>query len=90
MVLNYAMQMGVFAAAVLVLLFVALWWPFARLTASTEIAALAGVCGLMLVTGFFLRNMVDDFFMRHNVLLFAAVVGMFLGVGLRAASGRSD
>ncbi len=90
MVLNYAIQMGVFAAGVLVLLFAALWWTFARMTAQevTETAALAGVCGLMLVTGFFLRNMADDFFMRHTLLLFAAMVGMLLGVGLRASSAK--
>ncbi len=86
-VLNYAVQMGVFAAAVLVVLFLALWWTFMRIAKrvgaqAAQAAYLAGVCGLMLVTGVFLRNMMDDFFMRHSVLLFAAMIGMFLGLGL--------
>ncbi len=86
-VLNYALQMGVFAAAVLVVLFLALWWTFMRITKqagaqAAQAAYLAGVCGLTLVTGVFLRNMFDDFFMRHSVLLFAAMIGMFLGLGL--------
>jgi O-antigen ligase len=92
--LNYALQMGIFAAAVLAALFLALWWTFvqiwrrARTRPDAEIGGigqLAGVCGLALVTGVFLRNMVDDFFMRHTMLLFAAMVGMFLGLGLRLA-----
>jgi hypothetical protein len=34
----------------------------------------------MLVAGFFLRNMTDDFFSRHAVLLFGALVGLLLAV----------
>jgi hypothetical protein len=34
----------------------------------------------MLVAGFFLRNMTDDFFSRHAALLFSALVGLLLAV----------
>ena len=34
----------------------------------------------MLVAGFFLRNMTDDFFSRHAALLFGALLGLLLAV----------
>ncbi|MBC7625273.1 MAG: O-antigen ligase family protein [Aeromicrobium sp.] len=87
-VLNYAIQIGIPGALSLLVLFAGLthaFWqrrrdmmdvsPCARVV-STSVAT----CGLMLVAGFFLRNMTDDFFSRHAALLFGASVGILLAV----------
>ena len=42
-----------------------------------------GVCGIALVLGVFLRNMVNDMFVRDQALLFWALNGMLLGLGCR-------
>lgn len=84
MVLNAAIQQGLPGALALLLLFVALAVRFASATGrdseAPEVpeARLAATCGLMLLAGVFLRNMTDDFFARHGVLLFAALVGLLL------------
>jgi O-antigen ligase len=87
--LDYAIQMGVFAAAILALLFVALFREFWRLAGSQknerdQLARIAAICGVALITGVFARNMVDDFFSRHMILLFGAMIGMLLGVANRS------
>jgi O-antigen ligase len=82
-VLDYALQMGVTGALVVVLLFGTLAAAFYRRARGHGLARLAGVCGVALVVGMFLRNMTDDFFSRHGVLFFAAVAGMLLGLGTR-------
>jgi O-antigen ligase len=80
-VLNYALQVGVIGAGVLVMLFGALAMAFLKLTVSASpVARLAATCGVALVAGVFLRNMVDDFFNRHTILLFGALIGMLLGL----------
>jgi O-antigen ligase len=94
-VLNYALQVGVIGAGILVMLFAALALAFLKLTTSaSSVARLAATCGVALVAGVFLRNMVDDFFNRHTILLFGALVGMLLGLATHqhhaaAASGKS-
>ena len=80
-VLDYTLQMGVTGGIVVVALFAALAWAFFRRARARGLARLAGLCGIALVTGVFLRNMTDDFFARHGILIFAAVAGMFLGLG---------
>lgn len=79
-VLIYAIEVGLPGAAVLVFLFIALaavfWVNRNRSTVAPAIAA----CGLMLVSGFVLRNMFDDFFSRHTMLLFGALVGLLLAM----------
>jgi O-antigen ligase len=87
--LDYAIQMGVFAAAILALLFVALFREFWRLAGSQknerdQLARIAAICGVALITGVLARNMVDDFFSRHMILLFGAMIGMLLGVANRS------
>jgi O-antigen ligase len=89
--LDYAIQMGVFAAAILALLFAALFCEFWRLAGSQknerdEFARIAAICGVALITGVFARNMIDDFFSRHMILLFGAMIGMLLGVANRGQS----
>ncbi len=91
--LDYAIQMGVFAAAILALLFVALFREFWRLAAATknqhdQFARIAAICGVALVTGVLMRNMVDDFFSRHMILIFGAVIGMLLGLANRHREPR--
>ncbi len=84
MLLNYGLQMGITGVISLVALFAALLLAFASLTRSAGLSRMLGVCGLSLVVTVFARNMVDDFFMRHTVLLFAATCGMLLGLGQRS------
>jgi O-antigen ligase len=91
--LDYAIQMGVLAAAILALLFVALFREFWRLAGShknerDQLARVAAICGIALITGVFARNMIDDFFSRHMILLFGAMIGMLLGVANRSQSKR--
>lgn len=83
--LNYGLQMGVPGALLVLVLFGILLASFLRLSRVTPLARLAAGCGLALVAGFFLRNMTDDFFNRQSLLLFAAVAGMFAGIGRRPA-----
>ena len=79
-VLNGAVQMGVPGALMIVLLFAGLAHAFwSRRHHSATTLALAS-CGLMLVAGFLLRNMTDDFFHRHAALLFGALVGLLLAL----------
>jgi O-antigen ligase len=86
--LDYAIQMGMIAAAILALLFAALFREFWRLAGSQknerdQFARIAAICGVALITGVLARNMVDDFFSRHMILLFGAMIGMLLGVANR-------
>ena len=79
-VLNYAIQIGIPGAISLLLLFAGLAHAFWQRRDVSAGAAAIATCGLMLVAGFFLRNMTDDFFSRHAVLLFGALVGLLLAV----------
>ena len=93
-VLNYALQMGVTGALVILFLFAALAWTFLRRLPLNGLARLAGLCGLALVVGVFLRNMTDDFFSRHTVQFFGAAAGMLLGLAthrppLRLSFGKA-
>ena len=79
-VLDYMLQLGVTGAAVIVALFAALGWVFYTSARLGGLPRLAGLCGVALVAGVFLRNMTDDFFFRHTVQFFGAAVGMLLGL----------
>ena len=79
-VLDHALQMGLTGAIVILGLFVALLSAFLSRIPLGGLARLAGLCGVALVTGVFLRNMTDDFFSRHSVQFFGAAVGMLLGM----------
>lgn len=83
--LNYALQLGITGAALVTALFAALFASFLRQPRALPIERLVAACGVVLVTGFFLRNLTDDFFMRQSLLLFAAVAGMLAGAGRRSA-----
>jgi O-antigen ligase len=79
-VLNYALQMGLTGAIVIVALFAALARTFSTRIPLRGLARLAGLCGIALAAGVFLRNMTDDFFDRHTVQFFGAALGMLLGL----------
>ena len=79
-VLDHMLQMGVTGAIMIIILFAALAWTFITRIPLGGLARLAGLCGVALVTGVFLRNMTDDFFSRHSVQFFGAAVGMLLGL----------
>ena len=79
-VLDHMLQMGATGGIVIVVLFAALAWTFIRRIPAGGLARLAGLAGIALVTGVFLRNMTDDFFSRHSVQFFGAAVGMLLGL----------
>ncbi|MHB1292092.1 MAG: O-antigen ligase family protein, partial [Sulfuricella sp.] len=82
--LNYALQMGVGGVLVLTLLFWALAREFWRLYRSTQPdASLIGIAGLALLSGVIVKNMTDDFLVRHLALLFWALAGISLGYGRR-------
>lgn len=82
--LNYALQMGVGGVLALALLFWALAREFWRLYRSTQPdASLLGIAGLALLSGVIVKNMTDDFLVRHLALLFWALVGICLGYGKR-------
>ena len=81
MLLNYAIQLGVVGAATLLLLFGVLGRAFWVARSQSDFSRAIAACGLMLIAGFFLRNMLDDFFSRHAVLLLGALTGMLLAVG---------
>jgi O-antigen ligase len=83
--LNYALQMGIFGAVIIVVLFAALLAAFVPFTRTPGLPRTLGVCGISLVVTFFARNMVDDFFQRHTLMFFAATCGMLLGLA-RSAS----
>jgi O-antigen ligase len=80
-VLNHALQMGPMGAIVILALFAALAWVFIRRVPLAGLARLAGLCGVALVIGVFMRNMTDDFFSRHTAQFFGAALGMLLGLG---------
>ena len=80
--LNVMLELGLAGLAI----FIALWFFLARhywrmLTIPT--VAPLGVIGLTLLTGFLVKNLTDDFFHRHNGLVFWALNGMLLGLASR-------
>lgn len=95
LVLNYGVSMGIPGMFVIILLFGALGWQYLQFCrASNPRLKLIGVCGIALVLGIFARNMVNDLFLRDGALLFWALNGSFLGLGLRfvaaEAAGKAD
>ena len=82
-VLNQILQAGVVGAILLILMFASLLFAFAKMFRQHDvpIVRVAGVCGIVLLVGVLARNMVDDFFIRQNAILFWAMVGILLGLG---------
>jgi O-antigen ligase len=78
--LNVALQLGIVGLAVFIALLFALAREYAAWLSQPAIAPL-GVIGLALLCGFIAKNLTDDFFHRHNGLVFWALNGMLLGFG---------
>jgi O-antigen ligase len=94
-VLDTALQIGVIGGVLLLMVFIALLVEFLRLAWAARASqdrhlAIAAGCGVALVTGVLLRNMVDDFFSRHMVLLFGAMAGLLLGLAQRQHNLKAD
>lgn len=82
--LDYALQIGIFGLAAFLFLLGALVYRFWRLYRSPlEEASLVGICGMTTVIAMLSKNMTDDLFWRGDALLFWALMGMLLGYGLR-------
>jgi hypothetical protein len=71
----------------------ALAWRYWRLVRAGDVVlARLGALGLMSVTGFVVRNLTDDFFLRANAKLLFAVQGILLGAAAlrqRALAGKT-
>jgi O-antigen ligase len=79
LVLNYGLQMGYVGAGVMLLLIIGLLSVFVPFRGEGAWSRLVSICGAMLITGFFVRNMTDDFFHRHSALFFWSAIGMLMG-----------
>jgi len=87
--LNRALETGLPGVAAFVVLLASVVIAFSRLANSGDArTAAVGAAGLALVVGVVAKNMTDDFFVRHNALLFWSLTGAALGT-TSAWSGRS-
>jgi len=88
--LNYGMAMGIPGILAIVLIFFTLLRTFWKLSrAEDRVIAMAGICGVLLVTGVIARNLANDFFQRDLALLFWSIAGMLLGYARHAANAPS-
>jgi len=83
--LDVAIQLGVVGGAIFALLLAMLARRYVALLGDPASAPL-GMMGLALLAGFVVKNLTDDFFHRHNALVFWALNAMLLGF---AASRRA-
>ncbi|MBE0613562.1 MAG: O-antigen ligase family protein [Burkholderiales bacterium] len=83
--LNYGLSMGIPGMIAILALFLLLLRKFWLLSRTDDrIVAMAGICGVLLVTGVVARNLTNDFFQRDLALLFWAIAGMFFGYAQHA------
>ena len=86
-VLNYGLSMGIPGMVAILLLFLSLLWQYLKLLRDEDPQVrLVAIAGILLLVGVFLRNMVNDFFVRDGAILFWAMNGAFLGLALRRAA----
>lgn len=88
MVLNKGIQMGIPG----MLAFLGLWIALTAMCANgLQISSIRTwtIAVLAMIAGIFVRNMVDDFFIRDHALLFWLLCGAYLGV-LRQVTQTSD
>lgn len=86
-VLNYGLAMGVPGIVAILLVFGALLKQYACFWRSGDRRLrMLGACGIVFVLGVVSRNMVNDFFLRDQAILFWALNGILLGVGCRQRS----
>jgi O-antigen ligase len=84
---NATVSLGFVGLAALVLLLATLAAAHVRLLRQGE-SRILGALGLALLAAFVAKNLTDDFFNRHNALVFWALNGMLLGLGQRLADTR--
>jgi O-antigen ligase len=87
-VLNVALQGGLVGLALFAWMVGALVREMARGLREAPPRRHAAMLGLVLVAGFAIRNMTDDFLVRHNALLAWSLAGAVLGA-LRPTSART-
>jgi len=85
--LNVLLQGGLVGLALFTWMMVALVREMAAGLAAGPRERSVAILGLVLATGFAIRNLTDDFLVRHNALLAWALAGAVLGA-LRATSAR--
>ena len=83
---DIALQLGIVGVALILAVLAALAREYRGYLRDARLAPL-GVIGLALIAGFVVKNLTDDFFYRHNALVFWALNGMLLGLA-RATSPR--
>jgi len=82
--LDYGIQMGVPGILAFAFLFICVVREFFRLyRAADPRIALIGIAGIAVLAAVLLKSTTDNQFVRHNALLFWALVGMGLGYGAR-------
>ncbi|MEO7741880.1 MAG: O-antigen ligase family protein [Usitatibacter sp.] len=84
---DVALQLGAAGLAIFVAMLAALGWEYRGYLRDQRLAPI-GVIGLALVGGFVVKNLTDDFFYRHNALVFWAMNGMLIGFGRSTAPLR--
>lgn len=82
--IDMALQLGAVGLAAFVALLAALARQYRAFLRDSRVAPL-GILGLMMLAGFIVKNLTDDFLHRHNALVFWALNGMLIGLG-RVAS----
>lgn len=89
--LNVLLQTGMVGLAAFLALLAALASRFVAYAGarSAELNAI-GIIGLAFLAGFLVKNLTDDFFVRHTGLLFWSMNGMLIGYGERLLARISD
>ncbi len=87
--LDVALELGIVGLATFVAVLVLLLLRYRALLLEPGLAPL-GTIGLALVAGFVVKNLTDDFFHRHNALVFWALNGMLLGLARSRAAERQS
>jgi O-antigen ligase len=84
---DVALQLGAAGLALFLAMLGALAWEYRAYLRDRQVAPI-GVIGLAMVAGFLVKNLTDDFFYRHNALVFWALNGMLVGFGRASAPPR--
>ena len=86
--LNTAVSLGALGVAALTALLMALALEHGR-NLSRPGTRVLGAIGLALLASFLVKNLTDDFFNRHNALVFWALNGLLVGLGRRPPGERA-